>query len=240
MMPSIFLSTPRATGDHIICNGLYRYFSKNYEVCVFPVKKTLFLNVSSMLSDINNIEYIVFPDKITRRATHVAANLFEKLNFSVAKMGWDGENFPAKSLLRWDENFYHQFSLDFNMRWDNFYAPRNSEREDELFILLGCDNGKYAFLHEDETRRYIIDRKYISPQLKIIRSDDTLKKFSIFDYRKVIENASEIHCMEGSFSALVESMKLTNVPLFAHRYVRPEVLRNPWHAFTYRLNWEII
>lgn len=196
--------------------------------------------MSSALSDLNNIEYIVFPDKITRRATHVAANLFEKLNFNIIKMGWDGENFPSKSSSKWDENFYHQSSLDFDMRWDNFYAPRNREREDELFILLGCDKGEYAFLHEDETRKYIIDLKYISPKLKIIKSDYSLKDFSIFDYRKVIENATEIHCMESSFSALIESMQLSDIPLFAHRYIRPEVLRDPWYAFTYRLNWEII
>jgi len=240
MTPSVFLSAPRAMGDHIICNGLYRYFSRNYEFCIFPVRRTLFLNVSSMLCDLSNIEYIIFPDKITRRSTHVAANLFEKLNFDIAKMGWDGENFPSKKPINWDENFYDQFSVDFSMRWDNFYAPRNKERENKLFSLLGCAYGEYAFLHEDETRKYIIDRKYISPQLKIIKSNHSLTDFSIFDYRKVIENAAEIHCMEGSFSALIESMQLSNVPLFAHRYIRPEVLRNPWHAFTYRLNWHII
>ena len=137
MSPFIFLSAPRATGDHIICNALYRNFSRNYELCIFPVRKSLFLNVSAMLCDLTNIEYIIFPDKITRRATHVAASLFEKLNFDIAKMGWDGENFPSKKPINWDENFYDQFSVDFSMRWDNFYAPRNKERENKLFSLLG-------------------------------------------------------------------------------------------------------
>jgi hypothetical protein len=240
MKKNLFLSTPRATGDHIICNALYRNLVKDYEICIFPVKKSIFLNVSSMLSDIKNIEYMIFPDKITRRATKVASYLFEKMNFKIARIGWDGENFPLKiPMMTWDMNFYHQFSLNFDLRWEGFYAPRNHFKEKHLFNLLKCNEGPYAFVHEDKSRNFNVNRNYISSNLRIINSNPMLKNFSIFDYRLALEKASEIHCIEGSFSALIESISVQK-PLFAHRYARPETLRDPWHQYQYRQNWKII
>ena len=104
---------------------------------------------------------------------------------------------------------------------------------------FGCGLGNYAFIHEDQSRSFNIKRKYVDSKLNIIKSNPNLKQFSIFDYRKVLENASEIHCIEGSFSALVESINL-NSSLYAHRYARPEVLRDPWHAYKYKCEWQVI
>jgi hypothetical protein len=239
MAKLLFMSAPRATGDHIICNGLYRHFASKYDLCVFPVKKPMLLNVTSMLSDLHNIEYMVWPSFITRRSTYVASYLFKKLKFDVAKFAWDGDDFPSKIPMTWDRNIYHQFSLNFNMRWDNFFAPRNIEKENELYELLGCGTGDYAFVHDSPSRNFTIDNSYINPKLIVIKPITKINKFSIFDYRKVLENASEVHCIESSFSALIESINLKK-PLYAHRYARPEVIMNPWHAYSYRLDWNII
>jgi hypothetical protein len=239
MVNKLFMSTPRATGDHIICNGLYRYFSEKYDFCVFPVKKSIYLNVKSMLNDLDNIQYIVYPDRITRRSTHVASYLFNKLDYDVVKFAWDGEDFPSKIPMTWDKNIYHQFNLNFDMRWEKFFAPRNMNKENELFDLLGCKAGQYAFVHEDRSRNFNVNSKYINSDLEIVKSNPNFKNFSIFDYRKVLENAAEIHCIEGSFSALVESINLEK-PLFAHRYARPEAIKNSWHEYSYRCKWKII
>ena len=235
----LFISAPRATGDHIIANGLYRHFSKKYDLCIFPVKNSIAFNVTSMLSDLKNIVYLVYPDFIARHSTYVASYIFEKLKADVIKIGYAGEDFPSKIPMTWDRNFYHQVSLDFDMRWDNFYAPRNSEKENELYRLLGCENTKYAFVHDDPNRNFNIDHSFIDPSLKIVNPSMDLKGFSIFDYRKVLENASEVHCIESSFSALIESIGLRR-PLYAHRYARPEVIRDPWFAYTYKLDWKIL
>lgn len=235
----LFISAPRATGDHIIANGLYRHFSKKYDLCIFPVKKSIAFNVTSMLSDLKNIVYLIYPDFIARQSTYVASFLFETLKYDVIKIGWLGEDFPSRIPMTWDRNFYHQVSLNFDMRWNNFYAPRNSAKENELYRLLDCENTKYAFVHDDPTRNFNIDYSHINPSLKIVKPSVDLKGFSIFDYRKVLENASEVHCIESSFSALIESINLKK-PLYAHRYARPEVNRDPWHAYTYKLDWKIL
>ena len=63
-------------------------------------------------------------------------------------------------------------------------------------------------------------------------------KFSFFDYLKIIENASEIHCIESSFAALIESLEYS-IPKYAHRYARPEAKNDFRHEFTYRSNWHV-
>ena len=42
------------------------------------------------------------------------------------------------------------------------------------------------------------------------------KSDTIFDYKKLIENATEIHCIDSSFKHLVESLN-TNATLFYHK-----------------------
>lgn len=192
-----------------------------------------------MLADLKNIIYLQYPDFIARHSTYFASRMFEKFHHDVIKIGYDGVDYPSKIPMTWDRNFYHQVSLNFDIRWENFFAPRNIEKENELFNLLGCENSDYAFVHDDPSRNFNIDYSFINPMLKIIKPNNMLKKFSIFDYRKILENASEIHCIESSFSALIESINL-KAPLYAHRYSRPEVIRDPWFAYCYRLDWKIL
>jgi hypothetical protein len=239
MSSSLFFSAPRAMGDNIVCNGLYRFLAKNYSICYLPIKKSMVVNMCSMLEDLENIEFIVFPDSVARRSTHVAARIYEALGTRVLKFGWDGKDFPSVNSKTWDRNMYDQLELNFDLRWDNYFVPRNYSREEQLFRLLGGDQGPFAFVHEDLSRGFEVKPKFIDPSLRVIKANPNLKQFSIFDYRKLLENASEIHCIEGSFSALVES-EMYNVDLFAHRYARPEVIRNSWHAYAYKLNWKIL
>jgi len=239
MAKIVFLSAPRATGDHIVCNGLYRHYANKYDLCIIAVKNGKMLNVTSMLSDLHNILYINFPDFIARKSTRVAAYLFEKLKFDVVRLGLDGKDYPSKSSMTWDRNFYQQVSIDFDVRWEGFFAPRNFAKENKLYDLLNCGSGDYAFVHDDPSRGFVIDSSYINPRIKIIKPTLKIDNFSIFDYRKILENAKEIHCIESSFSALIESINLKK-PLYAHRYARPEVIRDPWFAYSYRLDWNII
>jgi hypothetical protein len=83
-----------------------------------------------------------------------------------------------------------------------------------------------------------VRRDLIPPNLRIIKPDISLKEFNFFDYTMIIENSKEIHCIESSFAALIESIPL-RVPKFAHRYARPEATSDFRHEFTYRSSWGI-
>jgi hypothetical protein len=95
------------------------------------------------------------------------------------------------------------------------------------------------YLHEDKNREFVINRKRIDSKLKIVEPVTGLSQFSLFDYRKVLEEASEIHLIESSFAAFAESIDLTQ-KLYAHRYARGHALYDFRHEFTYRSNWNVL
>jgi hypothetical protein len=112
------------------------------------------------------------------------------------------------------------------------------EEEIELFDELGCKKGEYQFLHEDPQRNFLVNRKYLNPNLKVITPNKLLKNSNFFNYGYVLENAAEIHCIESSFAALIESLDI-RVPKYAHRYARPEAANDFHHEFTYKSTWNI-
>jgi len=240
MATDLFLSAPRALGDQIICNGLYRTISEGYENTFIPIRKSMKHNISSMLSDKPNIKFVEFPEHNTRYSTYALQTFLKFTDIEIIKIGFAGKNFPSKDGgLKWDENYYQQVNLNFDTRWSKFYAPKNFKNENELFQILGCNLGPYIFIHQDARRGFNISKRYLPDGVTIVQPNPEWKQYSIFDYRSIIENALEIHCIESSFSALIESME-TNVPLYAHRYARPEAISNKWHEYTYRKNWHIL
>ena len=124
------------------------------------------------------------------------------------------------------------------MRWDSFKVNRDIEKEKYLYQLLGCDKKDYIFLHEDVSRNFIIDRKKIPENISIIEPNMNMKEFNLVDYTKIIENAKEIHVIESSFAAYIESLPL-DIPLYAHRYSRGHALNDFRHEFTYKKPWVI-
>jgi hypothetical protein len=66
-----------------------------------------------------------------------------------------------------------------------------------------------------------------------------MNKYSLVDYTKVIESATEIHVIESSFAAYVETLSV-EMPLYAHRYSRGHALNDFRHEFTYRKPWVIL
>jgi hypothetical protein len=62
----IFIATHFGLGDHILCNGIYRYFAKKYELCVLPVKNNNLVAVKRILSDVSNI--IITPNKLLKNS----------------------------------------------------------------------------------------------------------------------------------------------------------------------------
>jgi hypothetical protein len=66
------------------------------------------------------------------------------------------------------------------------------------------------------------------------------REFSLFDYRKILQNASEVHVIESSFAAYIDTLPESNSRKFAHRYPRPEAKTDYRHEFSYKNTWEIL
>jgi hypothetical protein len=235
--PNVIILAHQGLGDHLVCNGLYREIAQKHRITLLPVKYVNFWTVRQMLKDQKNIRIFPIPNKQEYILKRIMEVLFRILSYRVIKLGGLDPSFPDKN-IRYDENFYNQAKVDFDKRWDSFHFHRKVNSEMELYQSLECDKGKYIFLHDDNKRDFVIKRDLIESSYRIITPLTGKKKVNFFDYALVLQNAVEIHCIESSFCAFVESLQLSQ-PKFAHRYARPEAMQNFWQEFTYHSNWII-
>jgi hypothetical protein len=233
----IFIASHQGLGDLILCNGIFREYAKMHNVCFLAVKVRYIEAVRSMLGDLNNIRFLPLPERRSWKAIRLYKIFFRALGIKVLGLGSYGKNFFPDG-IRFDENFYNQANVDFAKRWSSFYYPRNPETEQLLFRALGCEKGEYIFLHEDDQRGYTINRELITSKHKIITPKYNKWTNNFFDYGFLLENAAEIHCIESSFVALIESLQIP-VTKYAHRYARPHALNDFRHEFTYHSSWII-
>lgn len=233
----IFILPHQGLGDHILCAGIYREYASRYFHCVVPVMTSYHEEVKEMLKDVANIQVVSYGSELRAMAHR---DLLRKCGYDMLNLGSYGPNWFDDKNRRLDANYYYQAGLSLESRWNSFRYVRNKEREDELFKIFGCEMGEYIFVHDDASRNFNIDESRLPSGFRIIRPDLKLaKRFRFFDYLKIIENASEIHCMESSFGALIESLEIP-LPKFAHRYARPEAKADRRHEFTYKSNWEVL
>ncbi len=237
MNRDVIIASHQGLGDHILCNGLYRSLSSEFRTLTLPVKATNYISVKRMLSDVNNIKFIRVPDKFEFWFMKSLLLYSRVIRNHIVRLGNYGIDFFLDG-VRFDDNFYRQARVPFDHRWSKFSIPRDISREVNLFTRLGCNERPYIFLHEDKSRGFEIDRAKISAEFAIVEPLASTGEFTVFDYRKVLENAVEIHVIESAFAAFIESLSLSSRK-FAHRYARPEASNDFRSEFTYRSLWRI-
>lgn len=240
MSEAIYIVGDQGLGDHLLCNGIYREYASRYVLCIVAVTERYEQTIKRMLADVPNIRIASYPDRYFSARTLAKGKIMQRIEgFDVLVLGRRGKEFPTGPILRLDAHFYKQANLDLNLRWSNFNFGRDRDKERQLFEYFRCQDSDYIFLHEDESRDYLVRRDLIPSDVRIIKPDVSLKEFDFFDYTMVIENAIEIHCIESSFAALIEALPL-EVPKFAHRYARPETKNDFHREFTYKSSWNIL
>lgn len=89
---------------------------------------------------------------------------------------------------------YHLAGVDVTER-HNLNYNRNGEREDSLFNHLGLNDGSdYVLTHTCSDYGSPIE---VTTSKRVVEFKP-VEGYSIFDWRKVIESASEIHCIDSS------------------------------------------
>jgi hypothetical protein len=83
--------------------------------------------------------------------------------------------------------------MQFDIRFNNFYIERDLDNEMKAFDQLTSDKKEYIYVHDDSARGFNIDRNKIKSNLpEVVNCFD----YNIFQMRKVLENAKEIHTMQ--------------------------------------------
>ena len=213
-------------GDHIICSGLVNHLCDEYDTILLLTKTTYVDSVGFLFRNNPRVTVIDVPDDAA------AAKFFESFSGKKIRLGFD---YLKKSGLPFDEAFYSQAAIPFVERWDRFSLGRDLEAEKALFATYKVQLRKYVFLHEDIDKGFVLNRKYIvDTALPVVSPIPDLTK-NIFDYCYLIENATEIHCMDSSFKLLADSLRPTSDSLYHHLYVRG---RDRLHVSTSRWHWK--
>ena len=238
VMKIVLITPHQGLGDHLLCIAIYREYSRKYGRVFITVRRDYYRELRFILGDLYNITLIPLPNNHLLRFTLLIQRAALFFRIQVVGLGGYGENF-LESDRRFDHDFYSQAQLDFELRWSSFSTPRDVEKEDRLFRLFRCSEAPYIFLHEDSSRGFKINRKFLPAGLRIIEPKANNLIYNLVDYRKVIEGAREIHVIESSFAAYIEGLPLS-MPLFAHRYARPETFKDYRYEFTYKKPWKIL
>jgi len=214
-------------GDHIIYNGLMRELANKADELWCPVKRHNIASVRYMLNDLSD-QLVIFPVDNDIQANRIA-DFCEKLGVQVERNGLHSPSWHDDYALQFDKNFYEMANIPFAYRWDRFSIPYNPSQGPEHDLYLKVMPKKpYAFVHDDVSRNLCIDTKRISKHLNIVRPTPGLSNV-LFHWRKVIENADEIHCISSSFSQFIDSILPPNhAPAYLHRYAR---LDGTWSTF---------
>lgn len=203
MRNTTFIYHHLGLGDHIICNGLVRYYTKMYGEVLIPCKPHNFDQVQYMYRDNPNINILSIGDD-SEVEKFILSNGIQD---NVIKVGFE----KLSGIKTFDEEFYESIGLEFNVRFDEFFFLRDKEKETEIFEKYVSSDEKYIFIHGN------LDRNKFRNDLKIVENPP---EYKIFDLLKIIENAEEVHLMESSIKCLVNSYLFEKPKFFYHEYVR--------------------
>lgn len=233
MENSIYIYHHLGMGDHILCNAIIRTYAKKYDKVFLFVKPKNISNVRYMYRDLSNIKYITLDDLDIRNFMK-----FSPQNNYLIVGHWKlHEELKINKYSTFDEIFYKMAEVPFEDKWKRFYLQRDIEKEKDVYYnKLGLkDDEEFIFMHDDPQTGRMINEIYSLKKNKIIKPVDYLN-ISIFDFLYTIEKAKEVHCMDSSFSCLIDTIQLKNDNIFMHSYVRKDGSPSP----KFKLNWKII
>ena len=210
-------------GDHIICQGMVNILHSLYDRFLIPVKHHNITSVHHMCSGLKGVELLPCNDD------EEARELYQGYIGTVDLLatGHHNANYWNSSVMPYlfDERFYMQLGINFDESW-NWHPEAPEEPNQEILDLIPEEG--FCFIHDDPSRGFNIDIR----GLPTVRN--TVMGRTIFDYIPLLENATEIHCMDSSFAIMIDRLPKLKAKKYIHRHVRAESYPN------YRSDWEIV
>lgn len=236
----IFIHHHLGLGDHIICNGLVRSLLNNGKVfgqIFLFAKERNAQRVSRMFVDEPRIQIVSIPSDVNEiQFVNSVIHQYGIVDF--VRCGFSmGENLKKMGVVsNFDQGFYACAGVPYEKRWSAFKISRDSDNEARVYAKLNPDDSPYMFVHDDPSRGFVLDVPNPSG-LKVIKNDPSV---DMFDMMGILEGASEIHCMESSFSNLIEYMPNVVCPLYLHKSMRKDTSGNSENAESRMKNWIIV
>ena len=222
-MKELLLYTHYGFGDYVMCYGMIKELSKEHDLVtlfVRPHRSKLHIdNVRRLYRSIKNVKISENDPALFDDVVYVGESPDVKFNNQCAKV------------------FYKHMKVPLGLMWQNFYFKRDIKKEKEIYYdILGLkDNEEYIFLHDDPVRDFIIDRKHINPNIKIIHLVE-LEDISILDTLYLVEKSKEVHMYTTGLASFIDQMGIKHNSLNLHLYIRSAPTDQP----ILLLDWNII
>lgn len=221
-MKPLYLDWNLGLGDAIICNGLVRWFARyGGRQIIVPSWPHNLPTVRHMFSDLDNVT-------VHEADETCASEGCETMRIGVNNPKWG-------SVEPWDRAFYDFADVPFDAKWNLFHVPPSPTE-----ISASVARKPFVLLHEDVARGFEIDGHRVDS----LSNSDLNPVFVnkglplLTDWRHLIEEATEIHCIDSSVMHLAELLP-TKGKLFYHKYARAK--GNPNHQdATFRKNWVVL
>lgn len=241
MKKKIYILQHLGLGDYFNCNALIRFFykkySKEFEIHLFVTKK-YFKTVRDIFSDLKKLKLKKIYENTSKLSHNQIVDLVKRKiknrKFKLILVGYDYYTKNKKYINKkytLDELFYKQFNIPYYYRFKNSYWKRNKSKENSLYKKI-IKKKRFAFIHDDPSRGFIIDKNNIDSGLEVIKNNN---KINILNYAKIIEKATEIHVMESSIRCMLESLNLTSKKNYLYNF-----FDGPWKSIPFYKKKKII
>ena len=226
-------------GDTIIAMPIAKYYADKG----FRVDWIIHENYSMVLK--KHVDYleniIVVPKAIDIMDSIPAAyKMLQRIYGRVIDLsiGFPGTKINYAPMMRTDQSFVHTkyklADVPIDHLWNLTYT-RNIGDENTLFEEVTRGAKDYVLVHADTSTPELGELFEVKSEKPIIKFGPH-KNYTIFDWRKIIEHASEIHCSDSSLINFVDKLDLDDrIKLVEYKSLR---LINPWISVPLRKNWE--
>lgn len=225
-MTRVILHHHLGLGDHFICNGLVNHLAET-QIVHLPCKRAYRATIACLYGEQPNVD--VFP--VDDEAADVA-DAAHRLNAEILRVG-----FGRVDRARFDRSFYEQLGVPFEYRYSKFRLPSRIPHEEDVFHALAGGHERYGLVHREASRGVYALR--LPPSMFVI--EITRRAGAIFEnllsYRRLIERAAEIHCVNSSVIHLVDSIAPLAALYYHDVWKRNFQTRLQWQTVAYRPRW---
>jgi hypothetical protein len=239
---------PISLGDCFVMNAIVHEYAKKCRKLIYPCKPEYYQTLKSLYKEHDKIQVIAF-DNPQQEIEHIRyTNAIRIHGDPLFSAHIDRKNNDPENIhVLWPHQIYESFNLPYSKRYLNFKMPYHVEGAKELFEKF--TNGEpYAVVH-----RYTDNHPQgipinipsyrasigLSP-IKLIEIEPNQTE-NMLQYKLLLENAQEIHCVPSSVFCLVDGMDLPSTcTTFFHDIRKNSLMKvnsiwnhNKWHIVNY-------
>lgn len=233
-MNQCLIIQPGAFGDIILCAPIAKIYHDNGYKVFWPTTAKF----KELIDVFPYVNHILLSDE-TYHSDWLRSDVIKILNHSIYKestiiinMADRGPHTTAEQI---GENFeqckYRIAGIPIEYKHTLMWK-RNIEKENTLYSDLVGNKKSYIFCHLESSRG---DRTKLPITSENIIEARQIEGYSIFDWYKIISNATEIYCVESAFHQFIDGIvhSISNIP----KYILSRSTLDKGQCYTYSPYW---